>query len=328
MLNELLKRRLLMILGKGGVGRTTVSAALGLAVARAGARVCVAEYDSRRPMAELFGCQPSYEPVEVEPGLSLMALDGPQALAEYLRVTLPSPALLRTILSSRLYNYFVLAAPGLRELLMIGKLYHEIELRPADQAQWDLVIFDGPASGQALELLRMPLTAEQTFGASIVGREARKVEALLRDRERCAAVQVATGEALTVSETLEYHTALDEIGMTPAAVILNRRSAAPFGRPTVEKLERLAGNDNGIAAAPLIRRAYRLLDASARMDKAIGLLRNGAGPLIELTNHPELHGRALVESIATEIVKLRSVPEPRRTPHSSSSVDSAARDYR
>src|SRR5581483_11848265 len=110
----------------------SVAAALGLAAARAGARVCVIEYDSRAPLAALFGREPSYPPIEAAPGLFLIALDGPRALAEYLGYALPS-AMLRAVLSSRLYNYFVPAAPGLRELIMIGKLYHEIERRPAAQ---------------------------------------------------------------------------------------------------------------------------------------------------------------------------------------------------
>ncbi len=315
MLDELLKRRVLMILGKGGVGRTSVSAALGLATARAGAHVCVVEYDSRAPMAALFGRQPSYEPVEVEPGMSLIALDGPRALAEYLRLTLPSPAMLRTILSSRLYNYFVPAAPGLRELIMIGKLYHEIERRPPGQPPWDLVIFDGPASGQALDLLRMPLTAEETFGASIVGREARNVAAFLRDRERCAVVQVATGESLTVSETLEFHAALSGIGMAPAALIFNRRFSVPFGRSAIEKLAGLAADGNGAKVSPLIRRAHRLLIASRRNDDAIRLLQDTSGPLIELADHPDTRGRPLVELLAAEIAALRSRNEPRRGTH-------------
>lgn len=312
MLNELLKRRVLMILGKGGVGRTSVSAALGLAAARAGARVCIIEYDSRTPMAALFGREPSYDPIEVEPGMSLIALDGPRALAEYLRLTLPSPAMLRTILSSRLYNYFVPAAPGLRELIMIGKLYHEIERRPSGRPPWDLVIFDGPASGQALELLRMPLTAEQTFGASIVGREARNVAAFLRDRERCVAVQVATGDGLTVSETLEFHEALSGIGMAPAAVIFNRQVSAPFGRSAIEKLARLTADGTGAKVSPFVRRADRLLIATKRNEEAIRLLRGVSGALIELTNHAEVHGRPLVESLAAEIAELRSGIERRR----------------
>ncbi|HTW87515.1 MAG TPA: ArsA-related P-loop ATPase [Candidatus Binataceae bacterium] len=311
MLDELLKRRLLLILGKGGVGRTSVSAALGLAMARAGARVCVVEYDSRAPMAALFGREPSYEPIEVEPGMSLIALDGPRTLAEYLRVTLPSPAMLRTIISSRLYNYFVLAAPGLRELIMIGKLYHEIERRPAGQPPWDLVIFDAPASGQALDLLRMPLTAEETFGASIVGHEARNVAAFLRDRKRSAVLQVATGEALAMSETLEFHAALSGIGMEPAAVVFNRRVPLPFGRAEIARLTRLLAAGNGNKLPPFIRRANRLLMESRRNDEAVRALKDGCGPLIELADHPEAHGRPLVKLIAAEIAQLRSGVEPR-----------------
>jgi len=310
MLSELLKRRLLMVLGKGGVGRTSVSAALGLAASRAGARVCVIEYDSRAPMAALFGREPSYAPVEAAPGMSLIALDGERALAEYLRITVPSPAILRTVFSSRLYKYFVPAAPGLRELIMIGKLYHEIERRPADLPPWDLVIFDGPASGQALDLLRMPLTADETFGRSVVGREARNVAAFLRDGRRCAAVQVATGDALTVSETIEFHGALDQIGMRPAAVIFNRRLTLPFGRPAIDRLAAAMSRGNGAESTPVMRRARRILDAAARNHQALQMLETAYGRLIELTDYSDAHGQALVEALAKEFSGLMSQHEP------------------
>jgi anion-transporting ArsA/GET3 family ATPase len=318
MLNELLTRRVLLILGKGGVGRTTVSAALGLVAARAGARVCIIEYDSQAPMAALFGHQPSYEPVEVEPGMSLIALDGPRTLAEYLRLTLPSTAMLHTILSSRLYNHFVPAAPGLRELIMIGKLYHEIERRPQGQPPWDLVIFDGPASGQALDLLRMPLTAEETFGASIVGREARNVAAFLRDRRRCVALQVATGDRLTVSETLEFHTALGGIGMAPAALIFNRRFSLPFDGAAIERLAGRVADGNRPAASRFISRARRLLIAARRDAEAIRQLQDVSGSLIALANYPEARGRPLIEALVAELEELRSCEQARQTTHASS----------
>ncbi len=309
MLNELLKRRVLMILGKGGVGRTTISAALGLAASRGGARVCVIEYDNRAPLAAVLGIEPSYEPVEAAPGMSLIALEGARTLSEYLHIVMPSPAILRTVLSSRLYSYFVPAAPGLRELIMIGKLYHEIERRPADLPPWDLVIFDGPASGQALDLLRMPLTADQIFGGSIVGREARNVANFLRDRSRCAAVQVATGDPLTVSETIEFYGALADIGMRPAAVIFNRKLTMPFGRAAIDRLARSIGDGNGAQRAPLIRRARRLADAAARNDRARKTLRDQCGPLIEVEDQSAARGRALIEVLAAEFAQLMSQPE-------------------
>jgi anion-transporting ArsA/GET3 family ATPase len=201
---------------------------------------------------------------------------------------------------------------------MIGKLYHELERRPPGRPPWDLVIFDGPASGQALDLLRMPLTAEETFGASVVGREARNVAAFLRDRERCAMLQVTIGEALAMSETLEFHAALSGIGMAPAAVIFNRRLSLPFGRTAIEQLARLIADGNGGEDSPFIRRANRLLIASRRNDEALRTLQDASGSLIELADHPEVHGRPLVELIAAEIAQLSSGIERRRTAHAPS----------
>src|SRR5277367_3624034 len=171
MLTDLMRRRLLIIVGKGGVGRTSVAAALGMLSVRAGRRVLLMEIDSRAAMSTLFGRKPVYEPTEVSPGLFRMALDGRNALEQYLGLTLPSARMVRAVVASRLYKYFVQAAPGLRELIMIGKLLHEIERRPAGEPPWDNVIFDAPASGHAISLLQMPLAADGAFGASVVGRE-------------------------------------------------------------------------------------------------------------------------------------------------------------
>ncbi|MBF6567489.1 MAG: hypothetical protein IVW54_01275 [Candidatus Binataceae bacterium] len=302
MLDELIKRRVLIVLGKGGVGRTAVSAALGLATARTGRRVCVIEYDTGAPMAAMFGHAPAYVPIEVESGLFLAALNGPRTLEEYLSLTVPSPRVLRSVLSSRLYNYFIQAAPGLRELIMIGKLYHEIERRPANLPPWDVVIFDGPASGQALDLLRMPATAHETFGASIVGREAHNVTAFLHDPTKCAVVQIATADGLAVSETIEFHQALKDIAMPPAAIVFNRKFSVPYGPPAVSALAHLAQRPNGSEWGSYAVRARRLLDAADRTDQAAHTLHEQTGtPIIELAEHLNVHGRELIEKLAAEL---------------------------
>ena len=124
-------------------------------------------------------------------------------------------------------RYFVEAAPGLRELIMVGKIYHELEYRPPSPP-WDLVVLDAPATGQALSVLRMPLVARETFGAGIVGRTAARVSELLRDPARCGVVLVTSPEPFAVSETLETHAALSALGLDVAAVIFNRTRAPRF----------------------------------------------------------------------------------------------------
>ncbi|HJU28565.1 MAG TPA: ArsA-related P-loop ATPase, partial [Candidatus Binataceae bacterium] len=155
--DNLLNRRVVAILGKGGVGRTTVSAALASFAAARGMSVLVMETDPRIPIAAAYGKRPGIEPLELAPNLHGMFLGGQEALENYLGFVVPRPVL-RAVFASSLYQYFVHAAPALRELTMMGKIYHEIERRPKHLPRWDLIVVDAPASGQALSMIRMPFT--------------------------------------------------------------------------------------------------------------------------------------------------------------------------
>jgi anion-transporting ArsA/GET3 family ATPase len=302
-LNDLLQRRTLIVLGKGGVGKTAVSAAIALMSANRGERVLAMECDSRAPMASMFGAEHSFEPVSVAPNLSVMILDGRHSLEEYLHLVLPGRALLNAVFASRLYQYFVQAAPGLRELMMLGKLYYEVEQNPRSRAMWKRVILDAPASGQALSLLRMPEAAHETFGESIVGREANSVARMLRDESECAILQVTTPDPLSLTETLETYSALEAMGLKVAAVILNRRNPVAFDS---EDLARFARNQT-------LRRKLKTMDhlcdlARAELERAAvsrraltQLRERLQSPIIELQDHRGLSGLDLVKALALEL---------------------------
>jgi anion-transporting ArsA/GET3 family ATPase len=301
-LNAALERRALILLGKGGVGKTSISAAVAVTAAHRDARVLVMETDSRAPLAALFGCAPSFAPVEAAPNLNVMVLDGRRALEEYLRLVVPGRVVLSAVFASRLYQYFVQAAPGLRELMMLGKLCYEVEPGPERRAPWTRVILDGPASGQAINLLTMPSAARETFGESIVGREARNIMRMLQDSQLCSIVQVTTPEALSLTETLETNAALDALGLKVAAVILNRRNPATFDAAdvarfaanpklrtlkTLDHLRDLARAETEHAAAS--RRALAQLKARIQ------------SPVIELDEYRGGAGPELVRALAAEL---------------------------
>ena len=129
MLNEILAHRVLIVLGKGGVGKSTLSAAIAKIATTSGDRALVMECDSRAPLAATFGVAPSFAPTHVAHNLDLMTLDGRAALEEYLRLVVPGGMLLKAVFASRIYQFFVQAAPGLRELMMLGKVYYEARAR-------------------------------------------------------------------------------------------------------------------------------------------------------------------------------------------------------
>ncbi len=314
MLNELLDRRLLIVLGKGGVGKTALSAALGKLAAGAGKRALIMECDSRAPLAMTLGVEPSFDPVEVAPNLSLMILDGRHSLEEYLRLVVPGRMLLKAVFASRLYQFFVQAAPGLRELMMLGKIYYETERAPSDPKRHDLIIVDAPASGQALSLLNMPNAARSTFGDSIVGNEANNISRLLRDRRNRAVVQVTTSDSLSVTETIETCAKLGRIQMAPSIVLFNR--AIPFlfdaddiaklvGRRAPGKLQKHFEHLADVAESEL-RSAEQSRKAVAQIRSATNL------PVIEIAEHSGVDGLDLIARLTTDLSSLEAAATAER----------------
>jgi anion-transporting ArsA/GET3 family ATPase len=313
MLNQLLAHRVVIVLGKGGVGKSTLSAALAVAASRQGQRALVMECDSRAPLASTYAQSPTREPSEAAGGLHLMVLDGRHALEEYLRIVVPSRLLLKAVFSSRLYQFFVQAAPGLRELMALGKVYYEAERKPNDPLRWDVIIVDAPASGQALSLLKMPTAARSTFGDSIVGKEAKNIAAMLTNREHCAIVQVTTADSLALSETVETHEELQKLKLKPTAVIFNRYINLTFTEAEVGALaHRRTPRDEKDRLEHLREIARSEVRRNSEALAALARLRAETGNSVAVTNeHPGLYGPALIEGLADDLLATEVRPRAR-----------------
>jgi len=253
-LDALFTRRLLVVVGKGGVGKTTVACALALEAARRGRKVLLCEVDGVARAPQLLGARPGPlgEAVATAAGPWLMAVEGKAALAEYLAMIIPVKRLLQSVFKSQLYQYFVAAAPGLKELMTIGKIWFEAERTGADGAPiWDHVIVDAPATGHGLQYLRMPAAARDTFESGLVHREAQRLVDLLTDPARTAVSLVATAEEMPVNETIAMaRTLRDELGMPTGLLFLNRMHAGGLAAADAAALERAAAS--GRAAKPLL----------------------------------------------------------------------------
>jgi anion-transporting ArsA/GET3 family ATPase len=243
-----LERTLHFVVGKGGVGKTTVSAALALNLARAGCRTLAIEMETGGRLAAVLGVveATTARPVRVERRLHTLAIDGRHALEEYLGMLIPVKRLLSTVFQSRIYQYFVAAAPGLKELMTIGKIWYEVTREEGGKRVWDAVVVDAPATGHSLQYLRMPQAARDTFGAGLVQREASRVVDLLQDPRTTAVHIVTLAEEMPVAEALETYTQLNaQLKLPVGWVVANRVRHRQFAEATVHALRAAAARRDG-----------------------------------------------------------------------------------
>lgn len=254
-LDDLLERRLVVLSGKGGVGKSLVGTALALAARDRGKRVLLIEVDTPKDAeaALYLGAGPvGPEVSELLPGLSAVNLDPAGVMDEYVRRTVLVDLLARKILESPAYRRFFAAAPGLPELMVMGKVMTLVDEREGwgRRPKYDLVVLDAPATGHGLAFLKVPLVASEAVPVGPVGNNARKVLELLRDAQRTALVLVAIPEEMAVVEAQEFHrAALDDLGITPRALVLNACHERRFTQAQEAEVMRLlaAGADGRLA---------------------------------------------------------------------------------
>jgi anion-transporting ArsA/GET3 family ATPase len=233
----LLDLRLVFVTGKGGVGKTTVAAALAQLAAERGKRVLACEVDAKGDLSSLFEAPPTgFTEREIAPGVFAMSMDTEASLREYLKLNLKIPVVGRIGPLAKAFDFVATAAPGVREILTVGKLCYEVR-----EGHYDLVVVDAPATGHIVSQLAAPQAINDLVKVGLIRTQTDWMLDILSDPTRTGLVAVTTPEEMPVAETLELAGRVAaETTVRLSGVVVNRVLPELFGRHEEEVFERLA----------------------------------------------------------------------------------------
>jgi anion-transporting ArsA/GET3 family ATPase len=293
-LDRLAARRLILVTGKGGTGKSLVAAALGRILAARGQAVHLLEADPRESLYRLLGIEPAGGAVvEAGPRLRLENVDLSKVADGLVLESVPIEFIARRVIASPVYRHFAAGAPGLKELCLLGHAYNLLE-RPGFAGtrrgrKADVVILDAPATGHAVALLDAPRLVSEVIEHGPVGRLVTDLAAYLADRERCGTVVVAIAEEMPILESLQLIAVLrDRFHAQPDVVVLN--GLYPPTRKAATK-----GDDPALALAR--RRRVAQEREAERLRKA------WSGPLVEIPLIAAEGGPALLADVETILTK-------------------------
>jgi anion-transporting ArsA/GET3 family ATPase len=311
---DLLEHRLLFVTGKGGTGKTTIAAALALLASQRGKRTLVCEIDAKGNLADFYETgEIAYKAREISPGLSAMAMDTEQSLDEYLRLFLRIPVMGRIGPIARMFDFVATAAPGVKEILTVGKLAYEVR-----EQHYDLVVVDASATGHIVGQLAAPQAINNLVQVGLVRSQTGWMLDILSDPATTGLVIVSTPEEMPVNETIELTARVEaETTVKLAAIVVNRVLPELFGRSEEEVFDELAEEavrdkvDEvfGGPAGPLLDGAR--LAVTLRRTKAAHLehLRASVDPALTMLYVPDLFARSyglrstrqVAEALAAEL---------------------------
>ena len=251
------------MLGKGGVGRSTVAAAIAGQSAARGRKTLLFETNANDRFGAYFD-KPAVgtETVELAPNLFAVNATPAAALAEYGLMILKFKSVYEMVFENRITKAFLRAIPGLDDYALLGKAWYHTEEEKRGKPVWDTVVFDMPASGHSMSMLRIPWVIVDTVPEGPLTRDARTVQQLLCDQARTAAVLVTLAEEMPVNEAVELEAKLTALGIVPQHAICNQiyPQHFPVGTPVARILDVLA-------AAPTLTSPLREVTSHAVLSR-------------------------------------------------------------
>jgi anion-transporting ArsA/GET3 family ATPase len=253
-LRDLLDKRLVIVTGKGGVGKSTVALALGLAAAEAGKRTIVCEVSSEETISHVFHrAEVGFNEVEMADNLWTISIDPDESMREYLLIQLKVRAMRDLLYRSKIFNYLAAATPGLRELVTIGKIWElaQLDRKVRKGRKYDLVVVDAPATGQGVGFLQTPRTFANVARVGPIRAQAQALEAFLVDHRKTGVALVALPEEMPVNESASLeHQLTEEVGVAVDRVYMNALYPERFSEEETERLaETMETEDGPVRAA-------------------------------------------------------------------------------
>ncbi|MFT3698272.1 MAG: ArsA family ATPase [Kofleriaceae bacterium] len=238
-------RRLVLVLGKGGVGRSTVAAAIAGRNAARGKKTLLFETNANDRFGTYFD-KPAVGPqlTELAPNLSAVNTNPAAALEEYGLMILKFKSVYEMVFENRITKAFLRAIPGLDDYSLVGKAWFHTEEEKRGKPVWDTLVFDMPASGHSVSMLRIPWVITETVPEGPLTRDARTIKQLFTDPKRTMAIIVTLAEEMPVNEAIELEQKLTAMGITPQHIICNQiyPDHFPQGSPVAKVLDALVAD--------------------------------------------------------------------------------------
>jgi ABC-type dipeptide/oligopeptide/nickel transport system ATPase subunit len=279
---DLLDKRLVIVTGKGGVGKSTVALALGLAAAEQGKRTIVAEVSAQEQLSRVFHrAEVGFHEVEMADNLWAISIDPDESMKEYLLIQLRVKAMRDLLVNSRIFSYLAAATPGLRELVTFGKVWElaqpKRKVKPGHE--YELVVVDAPATGQGIGFLQTPRTFAGIARVGPIRSQAETLDRFITNHRKMGVALVALPEEMPVNEsaTLE-HTLTEEVGASVDRIFLNGLYPERFSADDLAQVEPIAEREDGA-----VRAACR---AAMSQSRRAATQREQLARLVELTSAP------------------------------------------